>query len=286
MEHDQLLLDAIECARLAGKIQLQHFRTANLNATAKLNDSDIVTVADKLSEAAIIGYVHEHYPEHSILSEESGSERRESEYEWVIDPVDGTTNYNAGLPMHCVSIGIRHRGVTVVGVVLAPYLNELFHAVRGEGAYLNGNRITVTANTDIHNATASVYGINGQQRDMTLILARDNSPEAIKEALLAHRTLAYAYGSIAGDEQLVRDFFNACVTHKVVSTNKKGVRTVRLTNNTSMTFLFSRGGNPFQLRPFTSRNMTVDEGKALKFTVENLWIPGDKPHPTIKIEVE
>ena len=92
--------------------------------------------------------------------------------------------------------------------------------------------------------------------------------------------------SIAGDEQLVRDFFNACVTHKVVSTNKKGVRTVRLTNNTSMTFLFSRGGNPFQLRPFTSRNMTVDEGKALKFTVENLWIPGDKPHPTIKIEVE
>ena len=93
MEHDQLLLDAIECARLAGKIQLQHFRTANLNATAKLNDSDIVTVADKLSEAAIIGYVHEHYPEHSILSEESGSERRKSEYEWVIDPVDGTTNY-------------------------------------------------------------------------------------------------------------------------------------------------------------------------------------------------
>lgn len=144
----------------------------------------------------------------------------------------------------------------------------------------------MAANTDIHNATASVYGINGQQRDMTLILARDNSPEAIKEALLAHRTLAYAYGSIAGDEQLVRDFFNACVTHKVISTNKKGVRTVRLTNNTSMTFLFSRGGNPFQLRPFTSRNMTVDEGKALKFTVENLWIPGDKPHPTIKIEVE
>ena len=155
MEHDQLLLDAIECARLAGKIQLQHFRTANLNATAKLNDSDIVTVADKLSEAAIIGYVHEHYPEHSILSEESGADRRESEYEWVIDPVDGTTNYNAGLPVHCVSIGIRHRGVTMVGVVLAPYLNELFHAVRGEGAFLNGNRITVTANTCIHKAVVS-----------------------------------------------------------------------------------------------------------------------------------
>ncbi|MGN1246139.1 MAG: inositol monophosphatase family protein [Muribaculaceae bacterium] len=155
MEHDQLLLDAIECAHLAGKIQLEHFRTAHLNATAKLNDSDIVTVADKLSEAAIIDFVHAHYPEHSILSEESGEEKRESEYEWVIDPVDGTTNYNAGLPMHCVSIGIRHRGETVVGVVLAPYLNELFHAVRGEGAYLNGKRIRVTANTDLGKAVVS-----------------------------------------------------------------------------------------------------------------------------------
>ncbi len=141
----------------------------------------------------------------------------------------------------------------------------------------------MAANTDIHNATASVYGVNGQQRDMTLILARENTPEAVKEALLAHRTLAYAYGSLAGDEQLVRDFFNACVTHEVVSTNKKGVRIVRLTNNTSMTFLFTRGGNPFQLRPFTSRNISVEAGKPLTFTVENLWIPGEKQHPSFSI---
>lgn len=155
MEHDQLLLDAIECANLAGKIQLQHFRTDNLNATAKLNDSDIVTVADRQAEAAIINFVHNRYPGHSILSEESGAETRNSDYEWVIDPVDGTTNYNAGLPTHCVSIGIRFRGETIVGVVLAPYLNELFHAVRGEGAYLNGKQIHVSQNTDIHKAVIS-----------------------------------------------------------------------------------------------------------------------------------
>ncbi len=155
MEHDQLLLDAIECANLAGKIQLQHFRTDNLNATAKLNDSDIVTVADRQAEAAIFNFVHNRYPDHSILSEESGAETRNSDYEWVIDPVDGTTNYNAGLPTHCVSIGIRFRGETIVGVVLAPYLNELFHAVRGEGAYLNGKQIHVSQNTDIHKAVVS-----------------------------------------------------------------------------------------------------------------------------------
>lgn len=155
MEHDQLLLDAIECARLAGKIHLEHFRTANLGATAKLNDSDIVTVADKLAEAAVIGFIHEHYPHHSILAEESGEEERDNEYEWVIDPVDGTTNYNAGLPTFCVSIGVRRCGITVVGVVYAPYLNELFHAVRGDGAYLNGNRIKASTNTDIHKAVVS-----------------------------------------------------------------------------------------------------------------------------------
>ncbi|MGN1237297.1 MAG: inositol monophosphatase family protein [Muribaculaceae bacterium] len=155
MEHDQLLLDAMECAHRAGKIHLEYFRSANLGATAKLNDSDIVTVADRCSEAAIIDYVHEHYPTHSILSEESGEEKRDTDYEWVIDPVDGTTNYNAGLPTFCVSIGIRHRGETVVGVVFAPYLNELFHAVRGEGAYLNGKRIAVSSNIDLHKAVVS-----------------------------------------------------------------------------------------------------------------------------------
>ena len=72
MDNDRLLLDAIECARRAGKVQLDYFRTANLGITAKLNDSDIVTVADKLSEAVILEFVHEHYPSHSILSEESG----------------------------------------------------------------------------------------------------------------------------------------------------------------------------------------------------------------------
>lgn len=141
----------------------------------------------------------------------------------------------------------------------------------------------MASSTDIHATTATTYGINGQQRDMTLILAHDNTPEAIKEALVAHRTLAYAYGSVAGEEQLVRDFFHACVKAEVVRTNEKGVRTLRLTNNTSMTFVFTRGGNPFELRPFTSRHITADAQNRLTLTVENLWIPGEQQHPTISL---
>lgn len=143
----------------------------------------------------------------------------------------------------------------------------------------------MAANTDIHATTAQVYGMLGQQRDMTLILANENTPEAVKEALLAHRTLAYAYGSVAGEEQLVRDFFKACVGYKVLTTNKKGTRTVAMTNNTSMTFVFTRGGNPFELRPFTTRKISVEAGKPLTFRVENLWIPGEQQHPDFEIEL-
>ena len=79
-------------------------------------------------------------------------EKSDSDYEWVIDPLDGTTNYNAGLPIFSVSIGVKYRGETIVGVVYAPYINELYHAVKGEGAYLNGKLIHVSDTTDIRKA--------------------------------------------------------------------------------------------------------------------------------------
>ncbi len=141
----------------------------------------------------------------------------------------------------------------------------------------------MAANTDIHATTAATYGSQNAQRNMTLILARDNSPEAVKEALKAHRTLAYAYGSLAGDEQLVRELFKACVDISVVKTDSKGRKTVKMTNLTSMTFVLTFGGNPVQLQPFTSRHASVKKGKSLSFTVENLWIPGADSHPHFDI---
>lgn len=138
----RILLDALSMARAAGAVHLRYFRGNELDVQTKLNDSDVVTAADKASEALIISEIHRLYPGHSILSEESGEETAEgSEWRWVIDPLDGTTNFSSGLPAFAVSIGVERNGVAEIGVVFAPYLNELFHAVRGEGAWLNGEPI-------------------------------------------------------------------------------------------------------------------------------------------------
>lgn len=138
---DTLLMHAIDFAREAGKVQLKYFRSANLGIEAKQNDFDVVTTADKASEFVVKQAIKERYPSHAILSEESGLEGDASGWEWVVDPLDGTTNFSSGLPFFNVSIGVRHRGEAVVGVVYAPRLGELFTAVKGEGAFLNGEPI-------------------------------------------------------------------------------------------------------------------------------------------------
>lgn len=141
----------------------------------------------------------------------------------------------------------------------------------------------MAANTDIHGTTTMDYVAHGHQRNMTFILAKENTLESIKEALKARRTLAYSFGTVAGEEQLVKDFFMACVKFETFKIDKNGKRTMRMINNTSMNFILKFGGNPVELRPFTSRNVSVAKDKELAFTVENMWIPGDKKHPTIKL---
>ncbi|MBQ1252751.1 MAG: histidinol-phosphatase [Alistipes sp.] len=141
----------------------------------------------------------------------------------------------------------------------------------------------MAANTDIHGTTTMDYVAQGHHRNMTFILAKENTLESIKEALKARRTLAYSFGTVAGEEQLVKDFFMACVKFETFKIDKNGKRTMRMINNTSMNFILKFGGNPVELRPFTSRNVSVAKDKELAFTVENMWIPGDKKHPTIKL---
>lgn len=144
--YNRLLLDVVGVARQAGAIQMAHFRKDDLSIDIKLNESDIVTQVDRRCDALITGFIRENYPDHSIMAEESGFTEGETGYRWVIDPLDGTTNYAAGLPVFAVSIGIEHDGLPVVGVVYAPYLDEMYTAVRGQGACLNGHPIRVRAN--------------------------------------------------------------------------------------------------------------------------------------------
>lgn len=127
---------AVGMAREAGRIQLTYFRGDDLAMKTKSNVSDVVTRADRESEELIVRSILERYPTHAILGEEGGARgNAASEWRWVVDPLDGTTNYSQGLPVFCVSIALQYRGETVVGVVYAPYLRELFTAVRGGGAW-------------------------------------------------------------------------------------------------------------------------------------------------------
>ena len=141
-----MLLNALQWARQAGAVQLGHFRQGNLDIRTKATEADVVTIADRESERLIIDGIHAAYPGHAILSEESGEEAGSgSGWRWIIDPLDGTTNYSQGLPLFSVSIALEHDGQVVSGVVYAPYTDELFHAVRGEGAFLNAGQFLLQA---------------------------------------------------------------------------------------------------------------------------------------------
>ena len=131
--YDEFLEFAVQLAKAAGGIQLAYFRGDNLSIRTKSNVCDVVTRADRESEEYIARGITECYPDHAILGEEGNAA---SDWRWVVDPLDGTTNYSQGLPLFTVSIALRHRGETVVGVVYAPYLNELFTAAKGGGAFL------------------------------------------------------------------------------------------------------------------------------------------------------
>ena len=155
IDTSELLSNCLAMAKEAGKIQMELFRSSHLNIRTKYNESDVVTDADKRSEQLIISTIKAKYPTHSILSEESGASTCNSDYRWVIDPLDGTTSYSNGLPHFSVSIGVEYRGETIVGVVFAPYLNECFYVVKGEGAYLNGKRITPGNKTSLRQAVVA-----------------------------------------------------------------------------------------------------------------------------------
>ena len=152
---DGILLDAMSLARQAGAVHMRYFRGNELDITAKLNDADIVTAADKAAERLIIDSIRRKYPDHSILSEESGETVQAPGFRWVIDPLDGTTNFSQGLPIFSVSIGVEYEGRPVVGVVYDAYLDEMFHAVEGAGAFLNGNPIHCAEKSSLDHAVVS-----------------------------------------------------------------------------------------------------------------------------------
>jgi len=141
----------------------------------------------------------------------------------------------------------------------------------------------VSANTDIHDSATETYRAQGHRRNMTLIFAKENTLEALREAIEARRTLAYSFGTIAGDEQLLKDLFTASVRTSVLHTDAKGRRTVSLTNNSSVQYVLRLPGqNPFILNPFSTVTTTVAQNRPLRLTVENMWY-SEQDHPQIEL---
>ncbi|MBS1779988.1 MAG: inositol monophosphatase [Bacteroidetes bacterium] len=141
----------LEATKEAGKIIQQYFQ-GSFNIENKEGINNLVTEVDKHSEKAIIDIIRKNYPEHSIISEEVGEMLQESDYQWIIDPIDGTVNFAHGIPICCVSIGLKHKEELLLGAVYNPMMNELFFAEKGKGAYLNDKPIKVSSKTNFAKA--------------------------------------------------------------------------------------------------------------------------------------
>jgi myo-inositol-1(or 4)-monophosphatase len=133
---------ALKAAREAGRIQRVHF--GHSHSVEYKGETNPVTAIDKLCEQTIVQEILKAFPDHDVLAEESPFEGKGSPFRWIVDPLDGTTNYLHGYPCFAVSIGLEVEGEVRLGVAYNPLLEELFHAEKGKGAYLNGNRISVS----------------------------------------------------------------------------------------------------------------------------------------------
>ena len=138
-----MLTTAVKAARRAGNVITRGARDLDLLTVTAKGPKDFVSEVDRAAEAAIVETIHSVYPEHAILAEEGTGRGRnpDAEHLWIIDPLDGTTNFLHGNPHYCVSIALLHNGVPEQGVVFDPNRNELFTATKGSGAYLNERRI-------------------------------------------------------------------------------------------------------------------------------------------------
>lgn len=142
---------AVRAARRAGNIITRHFEQLDNLAIFEKGPNDLVTVADKAAEEAIIDTIYKAYPNHSILGEESGSHPG-NEFVWVIDPIDGTMNFVHGFTQFAVSIAIKQKGYIEHAVIYDPISQDLYTATRGAGAQLNNRRIRVSNREDLRNA--------------------------------------------------------------------------------------------------------------------------------------
>jgi myo-inositol-1(or 4)-monophosphatase len=189
----QWKLFAVDLARQAGSLLKKKLNQKHeIQYKGEIN---LVTEADKMSEDLIITAISRSLPDHGILSEESPAVTGTGKLRWIIDPLDGTTNYAHGYPIFCVSIALENDGVIVLGVVYDPMREEMFVAVSGEGAYLNKNKLAVSSLNDISRsllATGFPYDIReSKENNLDYFNNMAINVQAIRRAGSAALDLAY-----------------------------------------------------------------------------------------------
>ncbi|GEM83454.1 inositol monophosphatase family protein [Meiothermus hypogaeus] len=162
------LQTALDAAYLAKGIH-QYYQEKGFTQSTKSTPTDVVTQADHESEAAIRELVASRHPEHVVLGEEQGQDK-EGAFRWIVDPLDGTVNYAHGFPFYAVSIGLEAHGEVVLGVILDTARNELFTAIKGQGAFLNGRPIHVSTRDTLLGsllATGFPYDVSKDAENVT-----------------------------------------------------------------------------------------------------------------------
>ncbi len=192
---------AVKIAEKAGEILLEYYRT-NIKINYKGGDKrNLVTEVDVMSEQYLVEAIKKEFPGHCFLSEEGGDcGIKPSEYKWVIDPIDGTTNYAHGYNFYAVSIGLMHKHEVIAGVIYAPMLKELFSGGKGLGAFLNGKPIHVSNATTLETSLLST-GFNMNEKGRNIPIFQHILPKAqgIRRAGSAALDMAYtAAGRLDG----------------------------------------------------------------------------------------
>ena len=198
--HDELLSAALAAAHAGAEVVASYFRGTDLEVRRK-GENDFVTRADKESEAAILAVIRERFPDHRVLAEEGGGAGQgHGDYEWLIDPLDGTTNFLQGLPVYCVSVACRRGQELMAGVIEDPEGRNLFSAVRGEGAFWNGRRMRASDREGLDGAfLATGYPFRALSTlDLYLAIFRDvfRRAKAIRRCGAAALDLAYTAAGV------------------------------------------------------------------------------------------
>jgi len=198
--HDELLATALAAAHAGAGVVSRYFRSGDLEVRRK-GENDFVTRADRESEAAVISAIRERFPDHRVLAEEGGGAGLgHGVHEWLIDPLDGTTNFLQGLPVYCVSIACRRGEELLVGVIEDPEGHNLFSAARSEGAFWNGQRMRTSAREGLDGAfLATGYPFRALSTlDIYLAIFRDvfRHAKAIRRCGSAALDLAYTAAGV------------------------------------------------------------------------------------------